>query len=100
MKSLRRFSLIQRWRILSKQHRASVSDCLQLLGMKSRVQSCWGRHMARAIRKASGASVGINIAGLLGVGKSPGPVTFGDIVDNHPHIRKFGDQGWEIAIQY
>lgn len=66
-------------------------------GMPGWGQSCWGRHVARAVRKATGAAVGINIAGFLGVGKSPGTVTFGDIVDNMPHVRKYGDQGWEIA---
>jgi 5'-nucleotidase/UDP-sugar diphosphatase len=69
-------------------------------GMSGRGQSCWGRHLARAVRKATGASVGINFAGFLGVGKAAGPVTFGDIVDNMPHIRKYGDQGWEIATIY
>jgi 5'-nucleotidase / UDP-sugar diphosphatase len=69
-------------------------------GMPGWGQSCWGTHMARAIRKATKASVGINIGGFLGVGKAPGPVTFGDIVDNHPHIRNLGDQGWEIATIY
>ncbi len=66
-------------------------------GMPGWGKSCWGRHVASAIRKASGASVGINVSGFLGIGKAPGPVTFGDIVDNMPHIRKHGDQGWEIA---
>jgi len=66
-------------------------------GMPGWGRSCWGHHVARAIRYASGASVGINIAGFFGKGKPAGPVTFGDIVENMPHIRKFGDQGWEIA---
>jgi 2',3'-cyclic-nucleotide 2'-phosphodiesterase (5'-nucleotidase family) len=62
--------------------------------------SCWGRHMARAARKAVNASVGIHIAGFEGVYKPAGPVTFGDIVDHFPHFRKFGDQGWEIVTVY
>lgn len=66
-------------------------------GMLASGQSCWGRHIAKAICKEVGASVGMNVSGFLGVGKGPGPVTFGDIVDNLPHIRKYGDQGWEIA---
>lgn len=59
--------------------------------------SCWGRHMATAAREAVGASVGIHISNFEGMYRPPGPVTFGDIADNFPHFRKFGDAGWEIA---
>jgi 5'-nucleotidase len=59
--------------------------------------SCWGYHMARAVRKAVNASVGMHVAAFEGTYKPAGPITFGDIVENFPHIRKYGDQGWEIA---
>ena len=62
--------------------------------------SCWGYHMATAARKAVKANVGVHIAEFEGVYKPAGPVTFGDIVDNFPHIREFGDQGWEIVTVY
>lgn len=60
-------------------------------------RSCWGRHVAKATRKAVGAQVGLHVSGFAGVYKPAGPVTFGDIVDNFPHTHKPGDQGWEIA---
>lgn len=59
--------------------------------------SCWGWHLATAAREAVGATVGIHVANFEGVYKPPGPVTIGDIADQFPHFRKFGDQGWEIA---
>lgn len=59
--------------------------------------SCWGYHMATAARQVAKAHVGIHLANFEGVYKAPGPVTYGDIADNFPHIRKYGDQGWEIA---
>lgn len=59
--------------------------------------SCWGSHMARATRLAVNADIGIHIPAFAGKSKPAGPVRFGDIVDNFPHIRKFGDPGWEIA---
>lgn len=59
--------------------------------------TCWGRHMARATREAVGADVGIHIPGFAGAYRPAGPVRFGDIVDNFPHIRQYGDQGWEIV---
>lgn len=27
-------------------------------------------------------------------------MTYGDLADNFPHVRKFGDQGWEIATVF
>ena len=59
--------------------------------------SCWGWHMATAARQATGAAVGIHVASFEGKYKAPGPITYGDLADNWPHLRKFGDQGWEIA---
>jgi 2',3'-cyclic-nucleotide 2'-phosphodiesterase (5'-nucleotidase family) len=60
-------------------------------------KSCWGYHLATAAREAAGATVGIHVASFEGVFKPAGPVTMGDIADQFPHFRNFGDQGWEIA---
>lgn len=60
-------------------------------------RSCWGWHLANAARKAAGAQVGIHVASFEGVYKPPGEITEGDIADQFPHFRKYGDQGWEIA---
>jgi 2',3'-cyclic-nucleotide 2'-phosphodiesterase (5'-nucleotidase family) len=71
-------------------------------GMPNWSRSCWGNHMARAIRKATGSNLGIHMPSFAGVGKAPGPVTFGDIVDNQPHIHTLDEssKGWEIATIY
>ena len=60
-------------------------------------RSCWGWHLATAAREAAHATVGVHVASFEGVFKPAGPVTRGDIADQFPHVRKFGDQGWEIA---
>lgn len=60
-------------------------------------KSCWSRHMARAIRKGAGASLGIHAASFEGVYKEPGPITRADLADNFPHLDRFGEKGWEIA---
>lgn len=59
--------------------------------------SCWGRHMASAARLAAGAAVGVHVSQFEGVYGPPGEVIYGDIANQFPHVRKFGDQGWEIA---
>jgi 2',3'-cyclic-nucleotide 2'-phosphodiesterase (5'-nucleotidase family) len=60
-------------------------------------KTCWGGHMAKMAREAAGADVGIHLASFEGVSFAPGPVTFGNLVDNFPHVRKAEDQGWEVA---
>lgn len=59
--------------------------------------TCWGRHMGRMTRDASESDIGIHLALFEGVYKSPGPITYGDLIDNFPHVRKFGDPGWSIS---
>jgi 2',3'-cyclic-nucleotide 2'-phosphodiesterase (5'-nucleotidase family) len=66
-------------------------------GLPVRRSSCWGYHMARASRLSVKASLGIHVPAFEGVWKAPGTITYGDLADNFPHIRKFGDQGWEIS---
>lgn len=68
-----------------------------VLGHAVYKKSCWAWHMATAAREAAGASVGVHIASFEGVYKPAGPITLGDISDQFPHFRRFGDQGWEIA---
>lgn len=60
-------------------------------------RSCWGWHLATAAREAVRATVGIHVASFEGVFKPAGHVTRGDIAEQFPHVRKYGDQGWEIA---
>ncbi len=60
-------------------------------------ESCWGDHMARMSRDATAADMGIHIANFQGTYVSPGPVTLGNMVDNFPHIRNYGENGWEIS---
>jgi len=66
-------------------------------GMPVYRTSCWSRHMARAIRKGVGASLGIHAASFEGVYKEPGPITRADLADNFSHLNRFGEKGWEIA---
>lgn len=59
--------------------------------------SCWGKHQAHMARKAMDSDIGIHMANFQGVVKEPGVVTYGDLVDNYPHFRSYGDQGWNLA---
>ncbi len=60
-------------------------------------RSCWGKHLAVMLRDRTGADVGIHASGFTGQTISPGVITFGDLIDNFPHFRSFGDRGWTIG---
>jgi 2',3'-cyclic-nucleotide 2'-phosphodiesterase (5'-nucleotidase family) len=59
--------------------------------------SCWGGHIAQVSREATDADVGIHVSGFTGETIPAGPITFGDLIDNYPHFRAFGDRGWTLA---
>lgn len=59
--------------------------------------SCWGQNMAKLSAEAAGTDVGIHMAFFEGVTIAPGVITFGNIVDNFPHVSEMGDPGWKIG---
>lgn len=59
--------------------------------------TCWSRHMARLTREVAKTELGLHFDVFQGEQISAGPITYGDIVDNFPHFRKWGDQGWSVA---
>jgi len=60
-------------------------------------QSCWGQHMARISKESTGSDIGVHLAIFEGEEIPAGPIKFGDIIDNFPHFRKYGDRGWEMT---
>ena len=60
-------------------------------------KSCWGQNMAKMSADATGADVGIHLAFFEGMTINPGVITFGNILDNFPHVSAFGQPGWELA---
>lgn len=66
-------------------------------GRTAMKRSCWGKHLAVMLRDRSGADVGIHASGFTGETINPGVITFGDLIDNFPHFRSFGDRGWTIG---
>lgn len=61
-------------------------------------RSCWSRHLARMTKESAGADLGLHLDVLQSNQINPGPVTFGNIIDNFTHISSWDPQGWEIAV--
>lgn len=66
-------------------------------GKDSPSGSCWSRHMARLTRKVAKTDLGLQFDVFQGEQISSGHITFGDMIDNFPHFRKWGDKGWSVA---
>lgn len=60
-------------------------------------RSCWSRHIARLIRQTADADVSIQFDIFQGEQIPAGKIIFGHLVENLPHFRNWGDQGWSIS---
>lgn len=74
---------------------------IPLTGYKNGVnltgESCWGEHMAKMSQEATNADLAIHLAQFEGQALDPGSISFGDMIENFPHFRNYGDPGWQIA---
>ncbi len=59
-------------------------------------RSCWSRHIARLTRTTAGTELSLQFDIFQGEEIPAGPIRFGDLIDNFPHFRAWGDQGWNI----
>jgi 5'-nucleotidase/UDP-sugar diphosphatase len=66
-------------------------------GISSSGTSCWGEHMARMSQEATSSDLSIHLSQFEGASLDPGKITFGDMIENFPHFRNYGDPGWEIS---
>lgn len=66
-------------------------------GQDSQTRTCWSRHLARMTRKVAKTELGLQFDVFQGEEIAPGPITYGDIVDNFPHFRRWGDEGWHVS---
>jgi 5'-nucleotidase/UDP-sugar diphosphatase len=66
-------------------------------GQETQTRTCWSKHLARLTRTVAKTEIGLQFDVFQGEEISAGPITFGDLVDNFPHFRAWGDKGWGIS---
>jgi 5'-nucleotidase len=66
-------------------------------GLVKDPQSCWSHHIARLTRETANTDLGLQLDIFQGEEIAAGEIRFGDLIDNFPHFRKWGDQGWNIS---
>jgi 2',3'-cyclic-nucleotide 2'-phosphodiesterase (5'-nucleotidase family) len=60
-------------------------------------RSCWSEHIARLTRETAQTDISMQFDLFQGEEIPMGNIRFGDLVDNFPHFRGWGDQGWNIT---
>jgi len=66
-------------------------------GLVNEPQSCWSHHIARLTRETAQTDLGLQLDIFQGEEIAAGEIRFGDLIDNFPHFRKWGDKGWNIS---
>lgn len=60
-------------------------------------KACWSRHVARITRTVANADIGMQFDIFQGEEIPAGDIRFGDLIDNFPHFRTWGDKGWSVT---
>jgi 2',3'-cyclic-nucleotide 2'-phosphodiesterase (5'-nucleotidase family) len=63
-------------------------------------RTCWSGHIARLTRETAQTDISVQFDLFQGEEIPMGVIRFGDLVDNFPHFRRWGDQGWNITRSY
>ncbi len=66
-------------------------------GLVNEPKSCWSHHIARLTRETAKTDLGLQLDIFQGEEIAAGEIRFGDLIDNFPHFRTWGDQGWNIS---
>jgi 2',3'-cyclic-nucleotide 2'-phosphodiesterase (5'-nucleotidase family) len=66
-------------------------------GHMTETRTCWSQHIARLTRETANTDLGLQFDSFQGEEIPAGEITFGDMVDNFPHFRKWNDQGWKVG---
>jgi 2',3'-cyclic-nucleotide 2'-phosphodiesterase (5'-nucleotidase family) len=61
-------------------------------------RTCWSAHIAKLTKDVSKADLGVQVDNFNGEQIEPGPITFGDLVDNFSHLSRWDDnRGWHLS---
>jgi 2',3'-cyclic-nucleotide 2'-phosphodiesterase (5'-nucleotidase family) len=65
-------------------------------GLQDHQEGCWTGHLGNIVKEGANADVGLYLSSFAGKTIPKGPITYGNIIENFPHITKFGEKGWEV----
>jgi 2',3'-cyclic-nucleotide 2'-phosphodiesterase (5'-nucleotidase family) len=67
-----------------------------IYGRQDHKTTCWLRHLPNILKEETDSDVGFYMAAFTGKYIEKGPITYGDIIENFPHVNEFGRPGWEV----
>ncbi len=76
---------------------SNISLSGQVNGNLVESPSCWSKHLARMTRVAGETQLGLQIEIFQGDEVPAGKITFGNIIENFPRFRAWGDRGWSVT---
>jgi len=65
-------------------------------GNQQKFDGCWLKHLPKIIHEESGSNVGLYLSAFTGKAVPKGDITYGNIIENFPHVNEYGRPGWEI----
>lgn len=66
-------------------------------GRQRNPKSCWSEHIARLTRLKADTDLSVQFDIFQGEEIPAGNITFGNIIENFPHFRTWGDKGWNVS---
>lgn len=66
-------------------------------GIIRNTRQCWSHHIARMTRLKAQTQLAFQFDTFQGQEIPPGPITYGDLIENFPHFRNWGDNGWKVV---
>ncbi len=57
---------------------------------------CWTKHLPRILKEETDADIGVYLGIFAGKKIPAGEITYGDVIENFPHVSEYGQKGWEI----
>lgn len=57
---------------------------------------CWTKHLPRILQEETDADIGVYLGNFTGKKIPAGDITYGDIIENFPHVTEYGQKGWEV----
>jgi len=65
-------------------------------GVMDYADRCWYEHVGKMLKQESQSDASLYLTNFMGEKISKGPIKYGDIIRNFPHINEYGKEGWEI----
>lgn len=65
-------------------------------GHQDHQEGCWTNQLPYILKEGAKADIGLYLGVFTGKTIPKGEITYGDIIENFPHINEYNQRGWEV----